>query len=385
MTSISQLNRTWHLIIRKGESANVNRNVYVLKQHYPLWVELKRTHTGNYYKTIIVRTAYQLCSMAGARNGESKSLDLEGGSLHYTIDSNGDVGIYLLEIDASIAPSGNQNAGVYRVDYDQKHEKWKTNNEFRQHLELDHTWNNNHYAAVGGQFETKEAAGRKLIEHIRNAYRLIERDINKHNNHYSLFWQKDQHSSDKHASIMLALLQQAMAKDARVNWLVHGEGAGTFVNAMKKLSANPQYQSMMAHEESQQYQNVYFSNPRGKGTRKEQLESLCKKVGFNLMGINHSPYDLKNPDNQRAALKEAGLIAAKGIVSGGFVAGLISQTSLEKSFHSVLGAGDPTTAVAFGAAGLVIANDVRSKLGGYGRNLWKGVGSTLGSGNQSWA
>ncbi|MGI9281066.1 MAG: hypothetical protein ACR2PX_15785, partial [Endozoicomonas sp.] len=285
MTSISQLNRTWQLIIRQDESSNVSRNVYVLKQHYPLWEELKRTHTGNYYKTIIVRTAHQLCSMAGARNGESKSLDLEGGSLHYTIDAKGDVGIYLLEINDSISPSGNQNTGVYKVVYDQKSKKWQTGDEYRQHLELDHGWNNIHYAAVSGKFEDKEAAGRKLIEHIRNAYKLVERDINQFNNHYSLFWQKDQHSSDKQASILLALLQQAMARDARVNWLVHGEGAGTFVKAMKKLEANPQYQRMMAHEESQQYQNVYFSNPRGKGTRKKQLEALCEKVGFNLVDI----------------------------------------------------------------------------------------------------
>ena len=156
MTSISQLNRTWQLIIRKDDSSNVSRNVYVLKQHYPLWEELKRTHTGNYYKTIIVRTAYQLCSMAGARNGESKSLDLEGGSLHYTIDAKGDVGIYLLEINDSISPSGNQNTGVYKVVYEQKSKKWQTGDEYRQHLELDHGWNNIHYAAVSGKFEDKE-------------------------------------------------------------------------------------------------------------------------------------------------------------------------------------------------------------------------------------
>jgi hypothetical protein len=43
------------------------------------------------------------------------------------------------------------------------------------------------------------------------------------------------------------------------------------------------------------------------------------------------------------------------------------------------------TAALFGAAGMVIANDVRSKLSGYARNLGKGVNNTLGSGNQGWA
>ncbi|MCO1336821.1 hypothetical protein MO867_21060, partial [Microbulbifer sp. OS29] len=236
------------IIIKRGETPNINRNVYVHPGHAETWEQLKRDHPGNYYKTNLVRALYSLAITPGGRDNGPKTLKLDGALFHYQIHKNGDILVYGLEIDSSIsAPVTNQTSGLYRVDKESR--KWKTDSERLNIMDYSHRWGSAHYAAVSGKFEDKEEAGELLINHILPAYKaaLSPRDLEGSRKHYSLYWQNGQHQEENNAQSLAALIQQAQANDARINWLVHGEGVGTFVQALQSLAKQPGISSLVAN------------------------------------------------------------------------------------------------------------------------------------------
>ncbi|WP_444929389.1 hypothetical protein ACJJIF_16350 [Microbulbifer sp. SSSA002] len=374
------------LIIKRGEIPNIDRNVYVHPGHAGTWEQLKREHPGNYYKTNLVRALYSLAITPGSRNIGAKTLNLDGAQFHYQIHTNGDVLVYGLIIDSSISASvTNQASGLYRVNRDDVENKWKTDTERLKTMDYSHRWGSAHYAAVSGKFDNKEEAGELLINHILPAYKaaLKPRDLEGSRKHYSLYWQNGQHQKPDNAQSLAALIQQAQANDASINWLVHGEGAGTFVQALQSLAKQPGISSLVANGKTLSNQSVFFSNPRGKNTRKEDLEKFCEAAGMYLVDVNVNQYDLKNADSRNSVLKAARtpiiLAAACGIDNA------TGWADLELAVSNGMSAPSMIKLAAYGIGVCWLAIEVFSKNSGYARNL-KGVASnTLGSGNKHWA
>lgn len=384
-------NKTWSPLLKKGEGNN-SRNVFVLKQHAPKWESLQKDHVGNYYLTTIMRAIYSLNSMAGGRSGLTKTLTLHGAELHYQIDTDGDVLIHGLVIDSEIKPdSTDQAAGLYQVEY-KIPSGWATETRSYTSMDLSHKWNNAHYAAVSGKFESKEKAGRKLIEHINEAYKsaVSKNETHQDNNHYSLYWQQEKHNSTTQRDHLISLIQQAQAQKASVSWLVHGEGAGTFASAMKVLESHPSLSRFEAKDEeivrnlrnATSGQKVFFSNPRGKNTSQQELEELCKKVGFTYIDTNINPYDLINEDARKNASKQAADLGGK-LALGGI--GALGSTNVLKSLDMAVNANSTFAAAGLLLAGYIVGKSSLSTLSGYRRSLPGAWSNTLGKGNQNWA
>ena len=252
-------------------------------------------------------------------------------------------------------------------------------------MELNHQWAHAHYAAVSGKFDNKEDAGLKLIDHINKAYRAAIRksDSHKNKNHYSLYWQNGKHKSAEQRNHLSSLIQQAQAKDARLNWLVHGEGAGTFVQAMNQLINKPVASAIMAKGQSLSGQNVFFSNPRGQGTSEKELIALCEKAGLNYVGLNKSSNDLYNSDVRANCKTVAINVAGTCKVSG--AAGVLGAAAIPQAYEQIMRSGGTFETIGVGVAAYVIGKDIGSKVHGFGRHVpgaWK---STFGKGNEDWA
>ncbi|QFT57145.1 hypothetical protein [Microbulbifer sp. THAF38] len=374
----------WKAIVEQGENLNINRSVYVLKQHYPMWDLLKREHPGNYYKTSLVRAVYSLAITPGGRENNLSALNLDGAQINYQIDADGDVLIYGLNIDSSIsAPVADQATGLYRVS--RKEDEWKTASHRRNSMDHSHHWNNAHYAAVSGKFDSKEEAGRLLITHIANAYNgaLNSHDLSGNGKHYSLFWQNGQHKEVPNSRALTALIQQAQANNARIHWLVHGEGAGTFVQALQSLAKQPGINALVAKENKLSHQSVFFSNPRGDNTSKKDLEKFCEAAGMHLVGININSFDMRNSDALQNVRTEAILIFAKYGIGGTVTA--TGWDDFEQALDHWKAAQATLAVIGFSLAGYVLGKDALSKNGGFARNIPKAVNNTLGNGNKHWA
>ncbi|MFA0809354.1 hypothetical protein [Microbulbifer epialgicus] len=374
----------WKAIVEQGENLNINRSVYVLKQHYPIWDLLKREHPGNYYKTSLVRAVYSLAITPGGRENSLCALNLDGAQINYQIDTDGDVLIYGLNIDSSIsAPEMNQATGLYQVKKNRR--EWKTSSHRQTSMDHSHHWNNAHYAAVSGKFDSKEEAGRLLITHIANAYNgaLNSHDLSGNGKHYSLFWQNGQHKESPNSQALTALIQQAQANNARIHWLVHGEGAGTFVKALQCLVKQPGISDLVAKQNKLSQQSVFFSNPRGGNTRKKDLEKFCIDAGMHLIGVNINSFDMRNSDARQDARTEAILILAKYGIGGGVTA--TGWDDFQQALDHWEAAKTTLAVIGFSLAGYVLGKDALSKNGGYARNMPRAVSNTWGSGNKHWA
>ncbi|MGH1373171.1 MAG: hypothetical protein ACRBBW_14110 [Cellvibrionaceae bacterium] len=385
-------NNAWQLLFSKASGVNNSRNVFVLKQHHSKWEDLKNDHEGKYYLTTILRAIYSLNALAGGRSPKTKPLPLRGAKIHYEIDIHGDVRIHGLEIDSALSPQGGQQAtGLYNVKYE--HKEWKTK-EIPQHtMELNHKWSNAHYAAVSGKFDDKESAGEELVNHIHEAYKtnIRKKDSHQASNHYSLYWQNGRHNDSDNVASLTSLIQQAQSRKARVNWLIHGEGAGTFVQALQTLKSHPSLSRIEAQDgeivrnlrEVNSLQSVYFSNPRGKGTTKNELEKWCQEVGITYAGLNPNPYDLRNRDNLQKVFNKGVSLGAVAYIAGAEAA--LSLSTTFKSWGLAISADAVTTAGCFLLATYVVGKDASSTLSGYARSLPNSWKSTAGKGNQNWA
>ena len=386
-------NKTWKKI--SDDTVRNSRKVYVLHTQYEKWETIKREHSGNYYMTSVMRAIYALGSVAVGRRFQTEKMIFDGAAIHYALDEKGDVRIFVLEVNGDYKPeSGQQLTGLYQVSYSSRlgvvEPSWNTLEDTKTKMALSHRWNNAHYAAVSGKFDSKEAAGRMLIEHISQAYKaaVSERDTHQPDNHYSLYWQNGGHKSNKQRDHLVSLIQQAMVAGAPVNWLVHGEGAGTFASAMKVLE-NKLTPAPVADErkkelrENLRLQKVFFSNPRGKSTRKEELKAQCEKVGFCYLDTNINPNDMFNPDARgKALLKGAAVGGAIGL--GGFSSTLGAE-DIVKSFTQAVGSNSLLLGAGALIAGYFVVRDKVVTNSGYLSSLPKAVESTFGKGNQRWA
>ncbi|WP_299581547.1 hypothetical protein [uncultured Microbulbifer sp.] len=367
-------------IIRRGETPNINRNVYVTSANIETWETLKREHPGNYYKTHLVRSLYSLAINPGGRDSGTKTLKLDGAQFHYQILESGDVLIYGLQIDSSISsPVINQTTGLYRVNKTPL--RWQTNDERRKSMDQSHRWAGAHYAAVSGKFDNKEEAGRLLISHILPAYKAALRsyDFTDDDYHYSLFWQDGEHKKAHNARSLAALIQQAQANNAAINWLVHGEGAGTFVQALKSLADAPGITQKVANGNQLSKQAVFFSNPRGKNTSKEELKTICANAKIELVDIQLNKQDYRNIDVRQKAFKALRTPAA---LTAGCASGLSDLSQAVDNFFSA-----PTMvgSVVVGAGAIWLATDIATKCGALFRNVKPAAKNTLGDGNKQWA
>ena len=377
-------NKAWECIVSKGSSINSSRNIYVLKAHYSDWQALKNGNQGNYYYTSIIRALYSLNALACSRRTNTQSLKLDGAQINYSLDATGDVRVYGLEIDKNIKPiSAQQETGVYEVLFER--DLWVTQEDSKLSMALNHKWNNAHFAAVSGKFDNKEDAGRKLINHINKAYKaaVVEKDTHKDKNHYSLYWQKGKHNSPKQRNHLTSLIQQAQAKDARLNWLVHGEGASTFTGALKQLVHQPIANSMMANGNDLSSQSVFFSNPRGQGTGEKELIAICEKAGLNYIGLNKSATDLYNSDVQSAFKAEVAKVGGNYKIGGAL--GVLGVATIPQGYEQILSSSGVFEATVAGVALYVVGKDIATKVHGYGRNLPSAWENTLGKGNENWA
>ncbi|WP_421654407.1 hypothetical protein ACONUD_01200 [Microbulbifer harenosus] len=383
---------TWKLI--SGSSDRIGRNIYILHTQQSAWQQIVRGHQDNYYLTSVVRAIHALRSSAVGRMFRSEKIIFDGAAIHYQLDGDGDVLIMGLEVNSDYKPKGGRQAtGLYQVQCEEvqgRPHKWTTAQDYESRMPLSHRWNNSHYAAVSGKFESKEDAGSMLINHISKAYRagVKEHDINRQGNHYSLYWQNGNHKSDKQRDHLVSLIQQAVASGARVNWLVHGEGATTFVRAMQalenRLSPAPVAPAREKElRENLKLQTVYFSNPRGKETGKNTLEALSKKVGFDYLGTNINPGDVfHNPDARSATFGKGGAVIGAITLSG--AAGTLGADDILKSFTQAVNAETLGWSAATLVAGYFVVRDKIKTNSGYARNLPGFISSTFGDGNQRW-
>ncbi|MCX2801310.1 hypothetical protein OQJ59_13130 [Microbulbifer thermotolerans] len=370
----------------------VGRNVYVHKPQEKAWKTIQSEHNGNYYLTCVLRAVHALNSVAVGRRFQTEKLEFDGAAIHYQLDIDGDVLIYGLEIKSDYKHiSGPQTTGLYQVEWQERIEKWRTSNQLRTKMKLDHRWNEAHYAAVSGKFDNKEDAGELLIEHIHGAYNTLKtQKTNRSGNHYSLYWQNGGFKSDKHRDHLASLIQQAMLAGAEVNWLAHGEGAGTFVRAMqvleRRLSPVPVSQNSeeaATLRENLQLQSVYFSNPRGAGTREQELKALCKKVGIEYKGTKINPYDLFNPDTRKDVLRKTKLTLSTIAIGGG--GAVLGTSDIENVLTQAISAKSIGIAAGFAIAGYFVISDKIKTNSGYVRALPRTISSTFGKGNQRWA
>lgn len=368
----------------------VGRTVFVRKQHSDLWNRIRQDRLTNFYLCSLFRSASSLSSKASGFSSGTKTLTFDGAQIHYFTNSDGNVYIHGIEIDSSLkSPQSNQKTGLYQVSNRQDKQKWVTDRNKQQSMDFNEQWNKAHYAAVSGKFDSKEDAGEKLIEHISGAYK--EGVSKEKNAHYSLYWQQDKHNSNAQADELASLIQQAQEQKASVNWLVHGEGCGTFAKALKVMATYPSLSRYAAQdEETVRYlrmdtakQQVFFSNPRGSDTSEASLKKACDKAGLTFYGVNINPYDMKNADARKGFAKKAAPLASKIALAGGasaFGLGNIQQAMTQFSASS-----SHIQATAIATVGLIIAADVLSNIGGYGRSFLRGADSTFRSGNEKWA
>ncbi|WP_226662944.1 hypothetical protein [Microbulbifer aggregans] len=385
-------NKTWKLIL--GRANNRSRGVYILHTQQEKWQEILRDHHGNYYLTSVARAIYALSGIDTGRSFKNERLRFDGAAIHYQLDSDGDVLIMGLEVNSEYKLTrGRQTTGLYQVQCFKNQDgdpQWITAQDSDPKMALSHRWNNSHYAAVSGKFESKEDAGSMLISHISNAYRagVKDHDINRPNNHYSLYWQNDNHKSDNQRNHLVSLIQQAIATSARVNWLVHGEGATTFVRAMQALEKSLSPTPVAPEQEKElrsnlKLQTVYFSNPRGKEAGKNTLEALSKKLGFDYMGTNVNPGDVfHNPDARSAALGKGGAVI--GTITLGNAAGTLGADDILKSFTQAVNAETLGWSAAVLISGYFVVRDKIKTNSGYARNLPGFFSTTFGDGNQRW-
>ncbi|WP_043320104.1 hypothetical protein [Microbulbifer sp. HZ11] len=375
-------------LIPQHANPNSSRNIYVHPDHYADWEAIKKAHEGDFYLTSIMRAAFSLNARAGGRTGKPERLVQPGFAIHYLIDEHGDVMLLQLEIDEKYQRSNSQQAsGLYQVHYYDNARRigWETQDTSKTQMQLKHRWKEAHYAAVAGKFDSKEQAGGKLVDHIRNAYSgdLRGHSIDRPNKHYSLYWQNGGYRSDRQSNQLASLLQQAMGQKCRVHWLAHGEGAGTFVRAMQALKSAPKLHNAEKDSKVRARQVVYFSNPRGKGTTTKELEALCKQLGFELAGINRNTNDLWDRETNGAHSDRFLPIIAKLGVGG--AVGTFGFDTFAKAINLTMQAAGPAGTIAAGLGCYIIGKSVYNDLSGHARSL-KGVyQNTLGKGNQNWA
>ena len=290
---------------------------------------------------------------------------------------------------------GPQTPGLYRTLWEG--DKWVVKDDSYTAMDLSQQNSNAHSAIIPGKFESKEVAGRKIAEHLENAYfsDIFSRDENRQKTkQLSMFWLNNEFTSDAHVKSLVSMMQMARKESKGLRWLVHGEACGTFVRAAEYLKKNPVSDNPHEAQKGFALQSFYFSNPRGRRTSESDLKKICEDVGFNCTGVKVNKSDIfKNSNARKNALwKSATTVAGIGVaVMGGKGAAgavgddFIGVDTMVKIKDALLN--DPASAI---TAGLVVCGGIvlvakSLSLGGFAKHVGGIASTTFRNGNQNWA
>ena len=340
----------WKKLLNVG---NAGHDVYIALPYYPVFKELEKIQKSNYHLTELYRAIYLL--NADARRGESVNLAgnirtysvNESTAIEYYID-NGDVLIDRLYFDKNLGVAGDETTGLYRAKYNFSGNVWQASAEQASEMNTAHKWGNAHYAAIAGKFDKKSDASDKLSDHIFQSYGKNENQfsvesVKSDGKHYSLYWiQKGDHTEKSTVEGLTSLIQQNASKNAEVHWLVHGEGAKTFVQSAETLKLKPSLGMMQKADDIKQAelaiamkkQQVYFSNPVGVTDNK--LKQACTDIGVEFKNINNNPRNLKQ--GYRTAAVE---LSKKAVTYGALGATGTSVLTSETALKSVIKIAEP--------------------------------------------
>ena len=162
------------------------------------------------------------------------------------------------------------------------------------------------------------------------------------------------------------------------------------VQALTFIKKNPKSSDLFVAQKAMNLQEVCFSNPRGAGTAKADLEKLCKDIGIKTVTININKHDVFfNPD-ARKSLRNKAMFTAGGVTlaggASGFASGELGIDTIQKLIE--FAQSNPSLTLSGGlfvAGGVAVIVQKAGNLSAFARNL-KGVwDSSVGSGNQRWA
>ena len=255
-------------ILQAGEDYAYGRTVYVYKRDIEDWKELKRTYASNYYLTSIFRAVYSLNAGCGSTQPRTnmhnlKSIEIDGQVvIKFWVLRCGNVLINKLDFKKKALPTSSQATGLYKSVYSEDDKEWRVEKPITS-MNCEHQWGDSfHYAAVSGKFPDKESAAEILPDHIFAAFKPKKQLARKEGNHFSLFWQSGGFKSKDNVNKLVSLIQQAQTQNQSIAWLVHGEGAQTFVKAMEVLKTHPSFNQ--SRSRSRKY---------GKSAKRSSLQS----------------------------------------------------------------------------------------------------------------
>ena len=379
--------QTGYVVIYSPADAGITHTVHVPAQQKQQWEKIKKDSVGNYYMTSLVRAVLRLA--VGDKTVNSQAVI---GDFKFTYKVSSDrknIYINLIELTESKSKT-DQSPGLYQAKW--RGGKWFVPSEQYTTMDLNHKWSHGaHMAVVPGKYESKEYAGEMIGTHVEKAYfsgNTATNNVRKGGNHFSLFWSNNEFTSKQHKDSLVSLIQTAQKQSASVQWLVHGEGAAMFVEAMKFIKNNPKSSDLFAAQKGLSTQEVYFSNPRGRHSSKKSLEEICKSIGMNCAGVNINTKDvLYNADARKGMLTEVTKVMGGAMFAGGGAAGLGNELGVD-TFMKVkeLATTSPGLAsMLVIAGGVIVVASKGASASGYVRNMHGAISSTFGSGNQNWA
>ena len=373
-------------IITQRDSSNICRPVYMAEKQYEQWKFIKHNHNGNYYLTNLMRALYDLAACPGGRTHTATQQKVFGPFImQYSLAQADRIELIALKVDQSLVSSEQQSSGLYRAAWNPIGNEWATQDGHKKNMDLTHQWKGAHTAAIPGKFKRKEDAGEIVGDHITKAYRAAfsASEVQAQGNHFSLFWMNNEFKDRAHVESIVSFIQQAKLNNASVRWLIHGEAAGVFVDAVKYLNTQPQAGALKDTANNLAKQSVFFSNPRGKDCREQQLEALCEKVGLNYVGTKINDFDILFNGDARDKFSDKA-ITAGSIMGLSGVTGYVGYTALSNGFNAVMAGSSIATTMVAGTSAYFLAKDKATTFGGYARNLPKVVSSAFGKGNQQW-
>lgn len=376
--------------IFSSHETGISHNVYIPESQKASWDVIKDSHVGNYYETTLLRAVLRL-----AVGDKTVASQANIGDFNFSYSASADrknIFIHLISTQSNNSIS-RKTPGIYETEWDK--DKWiiPEGSAPSTSMDLKHSWTDEaHVSAISGKFENKERAARMMGTHIEKAYLKGSNALataHQNGNHFSLFWLNNEFTSKEHIQSLVSMIQQAQKQSAKMKWLIHGEGCGTFVQALRFIKSNPIASDLITAQKGMSGQDVFFSNPRGRLTGKKDLETLCKSVGMTFVDVNINKNDvLFNPDARKDASKE--IMKAAGAVSftgaGAHLAGEAGFDTAQKLWEMATSSpmASVSTALAF-AGGVVVVAGKAASLSAYCRNIKGAASSTLGKGNQSWA
>lgn len=382
----------YSVIYTPADHANISCTVHIPTPQLKDWERIKNNHTGNYYMTTLLRSVLRLA--VGDRPVVTQATVGDFTFSYTTSQDRKNIYIHLVEIN-HLTTSQRQSTGLYKTHWIPERDRWdiKDGSQPATSMDLNSQWFSAHMAAIPGKFKTKEDASIEMGNHLENAYYPasdVLRQIRNGRNHYSLFWLNNDFASTSNEQSLVSLIQQAQNQQAELKWLIHGEGCGTFVRALKWLKQNPKSQDLFVAHKGMAQQEVFFSNPRGQGTAQAELEKLCKDVGIKTVKVNLNKHDvLFNPD-ARKALRNKAAFTAGGIAFAGSASGYGAEETGFDAMKQLLTFAEhnPSLTLATGlfvAGGVAVIVQKAGNINAYARNLKSAWASTVGTGNQRWA